>query len=53
MVLLKYETDLLVAQRRALFRFQMMDRGVVQKIFATPAMIVHSEDMQECRFPCA
>src|SRR5262245_21435821 len=51
MILLKYETDLLVPKRRALFRLQMIHRSFAQKIFALPAVIVHPEDVQQRRFP--
>src|SRR5207237_10548736 len=51
--LLQNKTDLLVAQRRALFRLQMMDGRLVEKIFAIPAVVVHSEDMEQGRFPGA
>src|SRR5437899_8713150 len=53
MILLENKTDLLVAQRRALFRLQMMDGRLVKKIFAIPTVIVHSEDMEQGRFPGA
>src|SRR5947208_1631356 len=50
MVLLKNKADLLIAQRRALFRLQMMDGRLVEKIFAIPTVIVHSENVEQRRF---
>jgi hypothetical protein len=50
MILLKNESDLLVSQSGALFRFQMMHRGLVEKVFAGPSVIMHPENMQEGRF---
>src|SRR5437867_9305251 len=50
MVLLKHKSNLLIAQRGPLFRFQMMDRGVIEKIFTGPSVIVHSEDVKQRRF---
>src|ERR1700731_3332596 len=50
MVALKNETDLFVAQSRALFRFQMMDGGLAEKIFAVPTVVVHANDVEERRF---
>ena len=41
-VVLKNETDLLVAQRGALFRLQAMDGGFIEVIFAGPAEVVHA-----------
>ncbi len=52
-VVLENETDLLVAQDSALLRFQLMDRGAVEEIFAAPAEVVHAEQMQQGRFPRA
>src|SRR5436190_22599165 len=31
----------------------MMHRGSTQKIFTAPAVIVHPENVQQCRFTCA
>src|SRR2546430_122459 len=53
MILLKNEADVLVAQRRAFLGFQMMDRGVIEKILAGPTVIVHAEDVKQRRFACA
>src|SRR5205823_8678578 len=53
MILLKNETNLLVAQCRSLFRFQMMRCGSVEKVFTGPAVIVHSQNVQQRRFACA
>src|SRR5438067_8360613 len=53
MILLKHETNLLVAQCRSLFRFQMMRCGSVEKVFTGPAVIVHSQNVQQRRFACA
>src|SRR5262245_7235490 len=50
MILLKYETDLLVSERGALFRLQMMHCGFAQRIFALPAVVVHPENVQQRRF---
>ncbi len=50
MILLKNKPDLLVAKRGPLFRFQMMNRGLVEKIFAAPTVVVHSEDVKQRRF---
>ena len=50
MILLEYESNLLVSQRGTLLRFQMMHRGFAQEIFAAPAVIVHAQDVQERRF---
>ena len=50
MILLKNEADLFVAQRGPLFGFQMMNGCLVQKIFATPAVIVHAENVEQRRF---
>src|SRR5881394_625158 len=49
MILLENESDLLISQRGALFRFQMMHRGFIEKIFAGPSVIVHAENVQESR----
>jgi hypothetical protein len=53
MVLLKHEPDLLIPQRRALFRLQMMNGCFVQRIFALPTVIMHPENVQQRRFTCA
>src|SRR5437879_11269975 len=53
MILLENKTDLLVAQRGPLLGFQMMNGRFVEEIFATPAVVVHSEDMEQGRFPGA
>src|SRR6266566_6212491 len=50
MILLENESDLLISQRGALFRFQMMQRGLIEKIFAGPSVIVHAENVQKRRF---
>src|SRR5207302_2668881 len=50
MILLENESDLLVSQTGALFRFQMMHRGLIEKIFAGPPVIVHAENVQKRRF---
>src|SRR5438552_3095641 len=50
MILLKNKPNLFVAKRGPLFRFQMMNRRLVEKIFAAPTVIVHSEDVKQCRF---
>src|SRR6266850_4760639 len=50
MILLKDKADLLVAKRRALLRFKMMNGGIVKEIFARPAVVMHAEDMEERRF---
>src|SRR5947209_5308543 len=50
MILLEDEADMFVAQGAALFRFQMMNGGVVEKIFARPTVIVHAKDVQQCGF---
>src|SRR5207237_6831396 len=47
MILLENESDLLISQRGALFRFQMMHRGFIQKKFAGPSVIVNAENVQE------
>jgi hypothetical protein len=52
MVLLKNKTDLLVPECGALFRFQMMHGRFVQKVFALPPVVVHPENVQQCRFTC-
>jgi hypothetical protein len=52
MILLKDESDLLVAERGALLWLQMMHCRFVKKIFAFPAVIVHPEDVQQRRFAC-
>src|SRR5205823_13940251 len=46
-ILLKHEADLLVPQRSAFLRFQMMNRGFAQKIFTAPTVVVHSENVQQ------
>jgi len=53
MILLEHEADPLVPQRGAFLRLQMMNRGFAQKKFAAPAVVVHSENMQQRRFACA
>src|SRR6266536_4686610 len=50
MILLENEPDLLISQRGALFRFQVMHRGLIEKILAGPSVIVHAENVQERRF---
>src|ERR1700737_1672324 len=50
MVLLENKTDLLVAQCGPLFRFQMVNGRFIEKIFAAPSVIVHSEDVKQRRF---
>src|SRR5206468_6457741 len=52
-ILLEHEADLLVPQRGAFLRFQMMNRGFAQKKLAAPAVVVHSENVQQRRFACA
>ena len=39
-----------VAQRGPLFCFQMVNGGLVEKIFSAPAVIVHSENVEQRRF---
>src|SRR5438067_3100527 len=46
-IILKNKPDLLVPERRALLRFQGMDRRVFEIVFAAPGMIVHAEDMKQ------
>src|SRR5206468_6764583 len=53
MILLEHEADLLVPQRGAFLRLQMMNRGFAQKIFTAPAVVVHSENVQQRGFACA
>src|SRR6266567_822751 len=50
MVLLKNKTNLLVAQRGTLLRFQMMNGRFVEKIFAAPTVVVHSKNVEQRRF---
>src|SRR5262249_16848525 len=50
MILLKDESDLLVAEGRPLLGFQVMNRRLLEKIFAGPAVIVHSENVEQRRF---
>ena len=50
MVLLENETDLLVSKSGPFLGFEMVDCGVMEKIFSGPSMIVHAEDMKERRF---
>src|SRR5207245_5820970 len=50
MILLKNESDLLVSQSGPLFGLQKMHRGLTEKIFAGPSVIVHAENVQEGRF---
>src|SRR4030095_274888 len=50
MVLLKNKTDMLVAEGGTFLGFQMMNGGVVEKIFPGPAVIVASEKVKERRF---
>jgi hypothetical protein len=49
-ILLKNETYLLVALVGAFLRFQGMNGNTIQKIFSSPGMIVHSENVQKRRF---
>src|SRR5438067_598262 len=49
MISLEDKTDLLVAEGRALFRFQIVDAHVVEEIFTAPGVIVHAEDVEERR----
>src|SRR4029077_20005179 len=49
MILLKDESDLFVSQSGALFRLQVMHRGLIKEIFAGPSVIVHAENVQEGR----
>ena len=53
MILLENKSDLFVAQRRTFFCLEMMDRGVAKKIFAAPAVIVHSKNVKERGFSSA
>ena len=53
MVLLKHKTDLFVPECGSLFWLQMMHCGFAQRIFALPTVVVHPEDVQQRRFPCA
>src|SRR6202171_6744145 len=50
MVALKNETDLFVAQSRALFQFQMMDGGLAEKIFTVPTVVWNANDVETRRF---
>jgi len=50
MILLKHEADLLVPQRSAFLRFQVMHRSFTEKVFAAPAVVVHSENVQQRGF---
>src|SRR6516162_778529 len=50
MILLKNKTDLLVAEGGPFLGLQMMNGGVVEKIFARPAVVVHSENVKQRRF---
>src|SRR5438034_6101535 len=49
MILLENESDVRISQRGALFRFEMMHCGLIEKIFAGPSVIVHAENVQESR----
>src|SRR5205823_11437695 len=49
----KHEADLLVSQCCAFLRFQMMNGGFAQKILTAPAVVVHSENVQQRGFACA
>src|SRR5882724_4517876 len=49
MILLENESDLLISQCGALFRFKMMHRRLIEKIFAGPSVIVNAENVQEGR----
>src|SRR5437660_3638452 len=53
MILLENETDLLIAQRSPLLSFQMVNGGVMEKIFSHPAVIMHSENVKQGGFPSA
>src|SRR5262249_4154231 len=53
MVLLKDEAYLFIPQRGALLWFQMMNGSFVQRIFALPTVVVHSENVQKRRFTSA
>src|SRR4029453_19175288 len=46
-ILLKDETDLLVAQRRSLFRLQIVHCSLIEKILPRPTVIVHTEGVQK------
>src|SRR5437764_1275161 len=50
MILLKNKTDIFVAEGGPFLGFQMMNSGVVEKIFTAPAVIVHSENVKQRRF---
>src|SRR5688572_9571973 len=50
MIILENETDLFVPQRRALLRFEGMDRVFLEEIFAGPGVVVHPEDVEQRRF---
>jgi hypothetical protein len=52
-ITLKDEADVAIAQGRPLFGVQLMDGHVVKEIFPGPRLIVHPEDVQQCRLPRA
>src|SRR5437660_9148116 len=49
-ILLENESDLLISQSGPLFCLQKMHRGLIEKVFAAPSVIVHAENVQEGRF---
>src|SRR5205814_3001072 len=44
------KTDLFVAEGGPFLGFQMVNGGLVEQIFSAPAMIVHSENVEQRRF---
>src|SRR5882762_1337894 len=50
MILLENESDLVISQSGPLFCLQKMHRGLIEKIFPRPSVIVHAENVQESPF---
>ena len=53
MISLENKADLLVPKRGAFLWFEIVDRHVLEKIFAAPSVVVHAEDVKKRGLTCA
>src|SRR5678816_595496 len=52
-ITLKHETDVAVSQVCALLSVQLVNGNLIEKVFTSPRLIVHAEDMEQRRLPSA